>query len=197
VGIDPIVTSAQMISAFQTIVSRQLPLTESAAVVTVGSIHGGNRSNIIPEQVEMKGTLRALNADVRTKIHEKVRLIATNVAESMGASVEIQLPYSTSYPVTYNDPVLTAEMAPVLDAVAGPGNSVARVPETAAEDFSFFAEKVPGLYFILGGRPSGISIAETADHHTPGFYVDESGLILGVRAMTALTLSYLKTHAEN
>jgi len=194
-GVDPIVTSAQIIMGLQTIVSRGVPLIESAAVVSIGSIHGGNRSNIIPETVEMEGTIRALDPEIRLLIHEKVRRIAINTAESMGATVEILLPYTTSYPVTYNDAALTAEMAPVLDMVAGPGQSFVRKPETGAEDFSFFSQEVPGFYFVLGGRPLGVSLEDTADHHTPDFYVDESGLILGVRAMTAVTLEYMRLHS--
>lgn len=117
-----------------------------------------------------------------------------NVAESMGATAELQLPYTASYPVTYNDPALTAEMAPILAAVAGPGRSFVRKPETGAEDFSFISREVPGFYFILGGRPADILPEDTADHHTPDFYVDEAALTLGVRAMTAVTLEYMRLH---
>ncbi len=195
-GVDPIVTAAQIINSLQTVVSRQLPLIESAAVVTVGSIHGGNRSNIIPEEVEMLGTIRALDPDIRLQIHEQVQRIATNVGESMGATVEVQVPYTTAYPVTYNDPALTADMAPVLAAVAGADRAVVRRPETGAEDFSFIANEVPGFYFTLGGRPADVPIEETADHHTPDFFIDESGLVLGVKAMTAVALAYLRRHSE-
>jgi len=197
-GVDPIVTAAQIITALQTVVSRQLPLTKSAAVVSIGSIHAGNRSNIIPEQVEMIGTLRALDPEVRKTIQEKVRHIATNVAEGMGATVQVDIPYSDegSVPVTYNDPQLTAAMAPVLEAVAGTGRSFIDNPRTAAEDFAYIAEKIPSLYFRLGGRPRHVPLEETADHHTPNFFIDESSLILGVRAMTAVTLTYLGTHSS-
>ncbi len=193
-GIDPIVTAAHIITALQTIVSRQLPLVESAAAITVGSIHGGVRSNIVPEEVEMIGTIRALDPAVRTAIHEKMRRIATNVAESMGATAEVQIPLTTAYPVTVNDPALTARMAPVLEAVAGPDHVAVIPAETGAEDFAFFSEKVPGFYFVLGGRPADVPKEAAADHHTPDFFVDDSGLGLGVRAMTALTLHYLRTH---
>ena len=193
-GVDPIVTAAQIINALQTIVSRQIDLTQNAAVVTVGKIQGGVRSNIVPEQVELIGTLRALDADDRKAIHEKVRTIAQHVAAGMGASVDVRIPYSMSYPVTYNDPELTAQMLPVLQAVAGPGKVEELPPETGAEDFSFIAEKIPSFYIILGGRPANVSKADAPDHHTPDFYVDEGGLSLGVRALTAMALHYLQTH---
>lgn len=193
-GVDPIVTSAHIITALQTIVSRQVKLTENPAVVTIGRIQGGVRSNIIPEQVEMVGTLRALHPDDRKLLHERVRRVATNVAESMGATVEVQIPVTTAYPVTYNDPPLTATMVPVLEQVAGAGKLVLQRPETGAEDFSFIAERVPSLYIQLGGRPSNVKPEDAADHHTPDFFIDDSGLDLGVRAMTAMALHYMRTH---
>jgi amidohydrolase len=196
VGVDPIVTAAHIVTALQTIVSRGMPLTENPAVVTVGSIHGGNRSNIVPEEVEMVGTLRALDADDRQTLHRRVREIATSTAAAMGATVEVQIPLSIAYPVTVNDAALTAEMLPVLQRVAGAGNVVLVQPDTGAEDFSFFAQKVPGFYFTLGGRPRNVPVEKAADHHTPDFFVDESGLVLGVRAMSALAWSYLEERAR-
>jgi amidohydrolase len=196
-GVDPIVTAAQIINALQTIVSRQIDLTENPAVVTVGKIQGGVRSNIVPEQVEMIGTLRALDPDDRKAIHEKVRAIAQHVAAGMGASVDVKIPFSMSYPVTYNDPALTAQMVPVLESVAGSGRVQALPPETGAEDFSFIAEKIPSFYIMLGGRPTNVPKAAAPDHHTPDFHVDEGGLGLGVRAMTAMALHYLQTHQRS
>ncbi|MCZ6726471.1 MAG: amidohydrolase [Acidobacteria bacterium] len=193
-GIDPIVTSAQIINALQTIVSRNVALVESAAVVTIGSIHGGVRSNIVPEQVEMVGTIRALDPAVRLEIHQRIRTIAKGVAESMGATVEVQIPLSTSYPVTYNDAELTAQMLPALQEAAGTDNVHLIPAETGAEDFSFISQEVPGFYFTLGGRPSTTPREETADHHTPDFIIDDSGLGVGVRALTAVTLAYLELH---
>ena len=192
-GVDPVVTSAHIITALQTIVSRQMRLTENASVVTIGKIQGGVRSNIIPEQVEMVGTIRALHPDDRKLIHERIRRIATNVAESMGATAEVQIPVTTAYPVTFNNEALTAAMVPVLESVAGPGRVSLLKPETGAEDFSFIAERVPSLYISLGGRPKNVKEEDAADHHTPDFYVDDSGLGLGVRAMTAMTLHYMRT----
>jgi amidohydrolase len=191
-GVDPIVTSAQIINALQTIVSRQAPLIEGAAVITVGSIHGGVRSNIIPEEVVMVGTIRALDPEMRRLLHERVRRTAEHVAAGNGATVEIELPLSLAYPVTYNDHELTRMLGPVLEEVAGPGRAALMPAEMGAEDFSFFAQEVHGFYFTLGGRPAHVPPNEAADHHTPDFYVDESGLILGVRAMTAAALTLLR-----
>jgi amidohydrolase len=193
-GVDPIVASAHIITALQTIVSRQLTLTDNPGVVTVGRIAGGVRSNIIPEQVEMLGTVRALSVEDRTLIHESVRRIAENVAEAMGATIELQLPWTTAYPVTYNDVELTERMLPVLQAVAGPEHVIQTPPETGAEDFSFIAERVPGFYIQLGGRPANVAYEDAADHHTPDFFIDDSGLTLGVRALSALALEYMRTH---
>jgi amidohydrolase len=190
-GVDPIVTSAQIINSLQTIVSRNVDVTQSAAVVTVGSIHGGVRSNIIPEEVVMVGTIRALEPAVREAIHERVREIVSNTAESMGVEAKVEIPMTFGLPVTYNDPDLTSRMLPTLEKVAGAHRVHLVAAETGAEDFSVFAEKVPGFYFFLGGRPANISEEESASHHTPDFFVDESGFGLGVRAMTGLALDYL------
>jgi amidohydrolase len=190
-GVDPILTASHIVVSLQSIVSRNTPLIDSAAVVTVGSFRGGNRTNIIPEEVELLGTIRTLDPEVRLMIHDRVRNIASNVAESMGASIEIELPYGAGVPVTYNDPALTDQLAPTLTAVAGAGRvSIAR-PQTGAEDFSFIANEVPSFYFFVGARPTETSREEAADHHTPDFFVDEAALQLGVRAMSAVTLRYL------
>lgn len=193
-GVDPIVTSAQIITALQTITSRNIKLLDNPAVVTVGMIRGGIRSNIIPTEVEMVGTLRALSPSDRELIHRRVREIATNVAEAMGATATVQIPVTTAYPVTYNDPDLTARMIPILEAVAGPGRALPKRPVTGAEDFSFIAEQVPSVYINLGGRPAHVAKDTAPSHHTPEFFVDDSGLNLGVRALTAMTLHYMATH---
>ena len=191
-GVDPIVTAAHIVTALQTIVSRQMKLIDNPAVVTVGKIQGGVRSNIIPEQVEMMGTIRALDPEDRKRLHENVRRIATNVAESMGATVDVKIGVTTAYPVTYNDEKLTAAMVPVLEAVAGPGRARLMRPETGAEDFAFIAERVPSVYINIGGRPANVAPGDAADHHTPDFFIDESGFGLGVRALTAMTLHYMR-----
>jgi len=156
-GVDPIVTSAQIITALQTIVSRQLPLTNDAAVVTVGAIHGGVRNNIIPEEVVMVGTIRALDTTMQHAIHAKIRRIATLIAESAGATAEVRIGENTGYPVTFNDPQLTEKMVPTLQALAGKENVILQKAVTGAEDFSFYEQKAPGLFFFLGGAPKARS----------------------------------------
>jgi amidohydrolase len=142
----------------------------------------------------MVGTIRALDTGMRNQIHRRVREIAEGVATSMGATAEVVIPWSTSYPITYNDPGLTTEMLPVLEAVAGQNRVERLKPITGAEDFSYFANEVPGFYISLGGKPPGKPLKEVAAHHTPDFFVDESGLDVGVRAMAAMAWRYLSRH---
>lgn len=190
-SVDPIVVSAQIINNLQTIVSRNLDVTENPGVVTIGSIHGGNRTNIIPEQVEMLGTIRALSPKDEKLLIERIKQVATKTAESAGATAEVKIPLSVRYPVTYNDPALTEKMLPSLRRTAGTENVLLRQAVTGAEDFSFFQEKVPGLFIFLGGMPKGKDPLTAPSHHTPDFFIDESGLMLGVKALTNLTLDYL------
>lgn len=193
-GVDSVVVAAQIVNSLQTIVSRNLELTEQPGIVTVGSIHGGVRSNIIPEQVEMIGTIRALDDEMRSLIHRRVHEIASGVAQSMGAKAEVHIPWSSSYPVTYNDAELAAEMLPVLEAVAGAERVEHVKPITGAEDFSFFANEVPGFYISLGGRPPSVPPSEVAAHHTPDFHIDESGFDVGVQALAAMAWQYMLNH---
>ena len=190
-SVDPIVVSAQIINNLQTIISRNLNITENAGIVTIGSIHAGNRSNIIPEQVEMMGTLRALSAEDEKMIIARVKQVATKTAESAGAIAEVKIPFSVRYPVTFNDIALTNKMLPSLQNSAG-AKMVLLVPaDTGAEDFSFYQEKIPGLFIFLGGMPKGRDPKKTASHHTPDFFIDESGFNLGVKAMVNLTVDYM------
>lgn len=191
-SVDPIVTAAQIINNLQTVVSRNLNVTENAGVVTIGAIHGGNRSNIIPEQVEMMGTIRALSAGDEKMLIQRIKTIATKTAESAGAVAEVKIPFSVRYPVTYNDLALTEKMLPSLKRSAGSEKVILVPAETGAEDFSYFQEKVPGLYVFLGGMPKGKDPKTAASHHTPDFFIDESGLSLGVKALTNLTLDYME-----
>lgn len=191
-SVDPIVVSAQIINNLQTIVSRNLNLTQNPGVVTIGSINGGNRFNIIPESVEMMGTIRALSVEDEEMISQRVKQIATKTAESAGATAEVLIPYSVRYPVTYNDPILTEKMLPSLYKTAGEGNIILREAVTGAEDFSFFQEKVPGLFIFLGGMPKGMNPLEAPSHHTPDFFIDESSFTLGIKALSNLTLDYLE-----
>jgi amidohydrolase len=190
-SVDPVVVSAQIISSLQSIVSRNVNVTENPAVVTIGVIKGGTRFNIIPESVEMLGTLRYFTASDEALVNANVKRIATKTAEAYGATAEVTIPYSNHYPVTFNDPPLTAKMLPTLQGTAGTKNVLLRPPVTGAEDFSFFQEKVPGLFFFLGGMPKGGNAFTAAPHHTPDFYLDESGFTLGVKSLCNLTLDYM------
>lgn len=190
-SIDPIVVSAQIINNLQTIVSRNLNVTENPGVVTIGSIHGGVRSNIIPEKVEMLGTVRNFTPQDEAMFIERIKTIAIKTGEAAGAKVEVQIPYSNHYPVTFNDIALTERMLPSLQRSAGTDNVKLKPPVTGAEDFSFFQEKVPGLFFFLGGMPKGQDSLKAPSHHTPDFFLDESGFNLGVKALCNLTLDYM------
>ncbi|MDB9712771.1 amidohydrolase [Flavobacteriaceae bacterium] len=191
-SVDPIVTSAQIINNLQTIISRNVNITRNAAVVTIGSIHGGNRSNIIPEEVVMLGTVRTLSDYDEKLIFERIRTIVTKTAEANGAEATVELPYSSHYPVTFNNIELTAKMLPSLNKTAGESNVILVPAETGAEDFSFFANEVPGLYFYIGGLPKGQDPKTSASHHTPDFFLDESGFMLGVDAMVNLVADYME-----
>lgn len=190
-SIDPIVVSAQIINNLQTIVSRNLNITENAGVVTIGSIHSGNRSNIIPEQVEMMGTIRALSAADEKMMIDRIKQIVTKTAEANGATAEVKIPYASHYPVTFNDIALTEKMLPSLRKTAGTDNVLLKPASTGAEDFSFYQQKAPGLFFFLGGMPKGKDPKKVASHHTPDFYIDESGFKLGVKALTNLVFDYM------
>lgn len=190
-SIDPIVVAAQIVNNLQTIVSRNLNITENPGVVTIGSIHGGVRSNIIPEKVEMLGTVRNFTAADETMFIERIKTIATKTGEAAGAKVEVKIPYSSHYPVTFNDLALTEKMLPSLQATAGATNVKLKAPVTGAEDFSFYQEKVPGLFFFLGGMPKDQDPLKAPSHHTPDFFIDESGFTLGVKALCNLALDYL------
>jgi len=190
-SVDPIVVAAQVINNLQPIISRNLNLTRNPGVVTIGAIHGGNRSNIIPETVDMMGTIRALSTEDEQMIINRVKQVVSKTAESAGATAEVQIPYSMHYPVTYNDPGLTEAMLPSLLKTAGDENVFLREAVTGAEDFSFFQEKVPGMFFFLGGMPKGQSPADAPSHHTDNFYIEESGFTLGIKALANLTLDFI------
>lgn len=191
-GVDPITVSAQMILGLQTIVSRQMELTKEACVITIGKIKGGFRSNIIPEEVEMLGTIRTLDKDMQKDIHERIRNTVKHIAAASGAEVEIEI--DKGYPITFNNHTLTKKMLPSLYKAAGEDKVIVMNPTTGAEDFSFFAQEVPGLYFFVGGKPLDIAELDAAPHHTPDFYIDESGMLTGVKTMAYLTLDYMSQH---
>lgn len=193
-SVDPITTAAQIIMGLQTIVSREVKLIDSAAVVTIGSIHGGNRSNIIPNEVELVGTIRTLSDETRAHMYEAVPRKVKAIAESMRAEVEVTLPLDYSYPVTYNEPSLMDKMLPTLVRTAGEENVKHTKAVTGAEDFSFFQKEVPGLYLFVGGKPRDLPVEEATVHHTPGFKLDESGMKLGVELLTNLTMDYMSNN---
>lgn len=185
-GIDPVVVAAQIVMGLQTIPSRQLDSTLTPSIVTVGAINGGVRSNIIPDYVDMIGTLRTFDADTRRQIHERVERTATQIAASAGATVDVEI--SLGYPVTHNDPALTRAMSATLQRVAGERFVEASLI-TGAEDFSYYANEVPGMFFFLGIGAD--DPAMVYPNHSPYFYADERALPVGVRAMTALALDFM------
>ena len=188
-GVDPIVVSAQIITALQTIVSRQIDLTAAPAVVTIGRINGGVRFNIIPDNVVLEGTIRALDRAVQRDLHARVKRTAESIAESAGATAEVSFEIDTA-PITFNDPALTTRMTPTLRRVSDQRLFEAR-PRTLAEDFSRFQQKIPGMFFYLGVNRPGADPATVAANHSPLFYVDEGALPVGVRAMAALAIDFL------
>lgn len=190
-SVDPIVISSQIINSLQTIVSRNLNVTENPGVVTIGAINGGVRSNIIPETVEMLGTIRNFSKADEAMFIERVKTIAAKTAEAGGAKAEVRIPYSSHYPVTFNDPALTEKMLPSLQRSAGAAHVKLKPPVTGAEDFSFYQEKVPGLFIFLGGMPKNGDPLKAPSHHTPDFFIDESGFTLGVNTMCNLALDYM------
>ena len=193
-GIDPIVVSAQIINNLQTIVSRNINITENPAVVTIGAIKGGNRGNIIPDSVEMDGTLRSFTDADQKLLWDKLNQIVTSTAEMQGATAKVTI--GNVYPVTFNDPTLTAKMLTTLQQTAGISNVSISPPTTGAEDFSFYEQKVPGLFFFLGGMPKGGDPKTTPANHSPDFYIEESGFALGVKAICNLTLDYMAANSK-
>jgi len=188
-SIDPVVTAAEIITALQTIVSRQVDLTQDAAVVTVGTVQAGVRYNIIPPDATISGTIRAFSPDTQQRIWAVIRRTATGIAAANGATAEVGIePY---VPVTFNDPALTAQMLPTLQRTAGPANVVEIKAVTGAEDFACYQEKTPGLFLFLGGTTPSADFSQVADHHTAGFKVDESAFPLGVKTLATLAVDYL------
>ena len=189
-GVDPIAVAAQIVLGLQLISSRQLN-AQSPTVISIGSIHGGLRGNIIPDRVEMEGTIRILDPSIRDDVHHRIRRTANSIAESAGASATVNI--EAYAPVTYNDPELTAKMLPTLRRVAGPG-LIEVPPYTQSEDFAFYQEKVPGLYFSLGVNALGVEAGQAATNHSPHFYVNEEALPIGVRALSSLVIDYLESN---
>lgn len=187
-GVDPIVISSQIVMGLQTIVSRSVNISENPAIVTVGAIHSGIRQNIIPESAHMIGTIRTFDSAQRELVHRRIHEIATNIALSGGGKADVTI--GTGYPVTYNNPKLVENMLPTLNGINGKEGVSLIHAHMGAEDFSYFQEKVPGIFFFLGARPAGKKATEVAAHHTPDFYLDESQFQVGVKALSHLVVDY-------
>lgn len=194
-GVDPIVTSAQIVGALQNIVSRQVDITANPAVVTVGAIKGGIRNNIVPDEVEMIGTIRSFDPQQRADIIERMDRIATSIAEANGATAEFAIDPGGN-PVVFNNPELTARVLPSLQRTVGDANVRALPLTTGAEDFAFYAQKVPSLFFFVGITPPEQNPVTAPSNHSPLFYVDEAGIPIAARAMANVAIDYLTSAAQ-
>jgi amidohydrolase len=188
-GIDPIVISSQIVLGLQTIVSRQVDVSLEPAVVSIGAIKGGVRDNIIPDGVEMLGTVRTFNEEMRKDIHARIRNTVEHIARSAGATAQVV--FDNAYPVTVNDVPLTERMVPTLKRVAGDDKVFVGQKITGYEDFSYYQQKIPGFFYFVGITPPGTERSQCAPNHSPRFFVDESALLLGVRSLAHLTLDYM------
>ena len=188
-GVDPIVTSAQIINSAQTIISRQTDITKAPAVLSFGIVEGGVRNNIIPDDVTLIGTIRNFDMDIRSDIHNRLTHTAETIAEANGAEADVKI--DLGYPVTVNNPDLVEEMLPITREIAGADN-VKEVPlVTGAEDFSYYALEVPGMFVFLGVTPEGRDMASEPSNHSPYFYADEKALKTGVNLYVNWTLESL------
>ncbi len=190
-GIDPIVTAADLVVTAQNIVSRRLDISKQPAVLTFGAIKGGIRYNIIPDNVDLIGTIRTFDPGMRQQIFDDLKSVAEHVAAANGASVVSEIPDIEGNPATVNDPVLSARSLVSLQRIAGAANVVELAPITASEDFSYFANQVPGFYFFVGATPVGQDATTAPSNHSPKFYLDEGALPVGTRAMLQVALDYL------
>lgn len=194
-GIDPIVVSTEIINGLQTIVSRQSELTKAPVVITVGKFHSGVRPNIIPEEAILEGTIRTLDSKMQQETHERIKKVATTIADAMGATAEVTIETKTL--VTYNNPELVKMMIPSLETAAGKDNVKEREWVTGAEDFSFYGEKAPAFFIYIGGMPKGADKMKAPPHHTPDFYIDDSRLDVGVKGFCQLVFDYAALQAAN
>ncbi len=190
-GIDPILAAADLISSAQSIVSRRLDITKQPAVLSFGVIKGGIRYNIIPDEVDLIGTIRTFDPDMRQQTFDQLKSVSEHVAAAHGATVVTEIPDTQGNPVTFNDLALTARVLPSLKRAAGADN-VHEVPlTTGAEDFAYYAKQVPGFFFFVGATPVGQDAASAPSNHSPQFFLDESALAVGTRAMLQVSLDYL------
>ncbi len=190
-GIDPVVAAADLIGTAQTVVSRRTDIAKQPAVVSFGSIHGGVRYNIIPDEVELVGTIRTFDEGMREAIFADLKNVSEHVSAAHGASAVAQVPDQKGNPVTVNDPELTARMLPSLRAVAGADKVVEPPLQMGAEDFSYYAREVPSMFFFVGATAPGIDPVKAPSNHSPLFELDESSLDLGLRALLQVSLDYL------
>lgn len=188
-GVDPIAISAQIIEGLQTIVSRQSELTKAPVVITVGKINGGVRSNIIPDECVMDGTIRTLDSKMQQEVHQRMKQTVINIAEAGGATAEVSIDTKTL--VTYNTPELVKQMIPSLQSAAGAANVTEREWVTGAEDFSYYGTKAPSFFFYLGGMPKGNDPKNAPPHHTAVFFVDDAGMKTGIKAFCHLVIDYM------
>lgn len=193
-SVDPVVIGAQIIEALQTIVSRQSELTKNAVVISTTIFKGGVRQNIIPEEAQLAGTIRTLDKEMQKEIWKRIERTAINIAEASGATAEVKIEPKTL--VTYNDPQLTRKMIPSLQKATN-NNAIVMNAVTGAEDFSFYADKVPSLFFYLGGMPPTQDPKKVAGHHTPDFYIDEAGMQTGIKAFIYLVMDYMNMHKKS
>ncbi len=191
-GVDPIVAMADVIGTTQTIVSRRTDISRLPAVVSFGAIKGGIRYNIIPDDVEVVGTIRTFDEGMRQKIFADLKNVATHVSAAHGAKVEASVPDNDGNPVTVNDPDLTARMLPSLQAAVGADNVITPPLQMGAEDFSFYAREVPSMFFFVGSTAKGIDPVTAPSNHSPEFMLDEASLDVGLRALLQVTLDYLE-----
>ena len=189
-SVDPIVASAQIINGLQTIISRESQLTKEGAVISVGSIHSGIRFNIIPESLEMIGTIRTLDRNMKELIQTRMNEMVPAIAKAYRAEATIEIQDGAD--ITFNNEALTKKMIPTLERVAGDDKVYEIDAITGAEDFSYFQNEVPGLYFFLGGTPLNMEESEAPSHHTPSFFVDDASMLLGVKALSNLAVDFLK-----
>ena len=190
-SVDPIVTSAQIINGLQTLISRESELTEEGAVISVGSIHSGIRFNIIPESLEMIGTIRTLDKDMKELIRKRMQEMVPAIAQAYRAEATVTIQDGAD--ITFNNEALTEKMIPTLERVAGNENVYEINAITGAEDFSYFQNEVPGLFFFLGGTPLDMKESEAPSHHTPSFIVEDASMELGVKALSNLAVDFLKS----
>jgi amidohydrolase len=195
-GVDPIVTAAEIISAAQTIVSRKLDISAQPAVLSFGIVDGGSRYNIVPDQVELQGTLRTFDAGMRQQAIDNLKGIAEHIAAANGATVEEQIPVGDSNPILVNNPALALRVRDSIRKAVGSEHVIEARPWMASEDFAYFAQAVPGVYFFVGATPLGQDASKAPANHSPKFFLDEGALKIGMESMLQASLDYLDTPAS-